>query len=54
MIHQDIAIRRFGEEGYNIVHWSEFDRGGYFAALEALDLLAGDIRAFFATVRDQQ
>ncbi|MDQ3656804.1 MAG: epoxide hydrolase [Chloroflexota bacterium] len=50
---RDIAIRRYGEEGYNIVHWSEFDRDGHFAALEAPDLLVGDIRAFFASVRNQ-
>lgn len=50
---EDVAIRRYGEEAYNIVHWSEFDRGGHFAALEAPDLLVGDIRAFFATVRAQ-
>lgn len=47
---EDIAIRRYGEEGDNIVHWSDFDRGGHFAALDAPDLLVGDVRAFFATV----
>lgn len=50
---EDVAIRRYGEDGYNIVHWSEFDRGGHFAALEAPDLLVGDIRTFFASVRTQ-
>ena len=29
---QDVAIRRFAEREHNIVHWSEFDRGGHFAA----------------------
>ena len=38
--------RRFAETTFNIVHWSEFDRGGHFAALEEPDLLVGDIRAF--------
>ena len=47
----DFAIRRFAEKTHNVVHWSEFDRGGHFAALEAPDLLTGDIRAFFATLR---
>ncbi|MFI6476834.1 epoxide hydrolase family protein [Nonomuraea sp. NPDC050663] len=28
-------------------HWSEFDRGGHFPAMEAPDLLAEDLRAFF-------
>jgi len=35
----------------NIVHWSEFERGGHFAALEAPDLLVADVRDFFRTVR---
>ncbi|HRK44896.1 MAG TPA: epoxide hydrolase, partial [Nocardioides sp.] len=30
-----------------IVHWSEFERGGHFAALEVPELVAGDLRAFF-------
>ena len=34
----------------NIVRWSEFDRGGHFAALEAPDLLTADIREFFRTL----
>ncbi|HEU5438434.1 MAG TPA: epoxide hydrolase [Ktedonobacterales bacterium] len=48
---EDVAIRRYAERANNIVHWSEFDRGGHFAALEAPDLLVGDIRAFFRRVR---
>ena len=40
-------IRRFAEQTENIVHWTEFDRGGHFAALEAPDLLTTDIREFF-------
>jgi pimeloyl-ACP methyl ester carboxylesterase len=48
---EDIAIRRYGEQGNNIVHWADFPRGGHFAALEAPDLLVGDIRAFFREIR---
>ena len=44
---EDIAIRRFGEQENRIVHWSDFDRGGHFAALEASDLVVEDVRAFF-------
>jgi pimeloyl-ACP methyl ester carboxylesterase len=33
------------------VHWSEFDRGGHFAAMEAPDLLVGDVREFFRPLR---
>ena len=48
---EDVAIRRFGELGNNIVHWSEFDRGGHFAAMEVPDLLVGDVREFFRALR---
>ncbi len=48
---QDLPIRRYAERGNTITHWSEFDRGGHFAALEAPDLLIADIRAFFRTLR---
>jgi len=44
-------IRRFAERSNNIVHWSEFDRGGHFAAMEQPDALVGDVRAFFRTFR---
>jgi pimeloyl-ACP methyl ester carboxylesterase len=44
---EDIAIRRYAEQTYNIVHWSDIDAGGHFAALETPDLLAADIRTFF-------
>jgi epoxide hydrolase len=44
-------IRRFAELSNNIVHWSEFDRGGHFAAMEVPDLLTGDIRQFFRQFR---
>jgi pimeloyl-ACP methyl ester carboxylesterase len=30
----------------NIVQWTEFDRGGHFAAMEEPDLFVGDLRAF--------
>jgi pimeloyl-ACP methyl ester carboxylesterase len=43
------TIRVFAErDNDNIVHWSRFDEGGHFASLERPDLVAGDIRAFFA------
>ncbi|MFE6996836.1 epoxide hydrolase family protein [Microbacterium sp. NPDC057659] len=47
------TIRVFAErDNDNIVHWSRFDEGGHFAALERPELLAGDIRAFFAGQHD--
>jgi epoxide hydrolase len=48
---EDIAIRRYAEQSNNITHWSEFERGGHFAAMEAPDLLVGDVRQFFRTLR---
>jgi epoxide hydrolase len=48
---EDIAIGRYAEQGNNIVYWSEFDRGGHFAALETPDLLIGDMRKFFRRFR---
>ncbi len=48
---EDVSIRRYAEQGNNIVHWSDFDRGGHFAAMEAPDLLVGDVREFFRTLR---
>jgi pimeloyl-ACP methyl ester carboxylesterase len=47
----DPAIRRVLDRRHHIVHWSEFTRGGHFAALEAPDLLVDDIRTFFRLVR---
>ena len=47
----DIPIRRHGEVANTITHWSDFDTGGHFAAMEAPELLVGDVRAFFRTVR---
>ncbi|MEV0075010.1 epoxide hydrolase family protein [Nocardia neocaledoniensis] len=41
------SVRPLAERLYDIRHWSEFDRGGHFAAMEVPDLLAGDIREFF-------
>jgi epoxide hydrolase len=45
-------IRRFAERDHsNIVSWSEFDRGGHWAAHDAPDLLVGDLRQFFRGLR---
>ena len=44
-------VRRLAERSNHIVHWSEFDRGGHFAAMEEPDLLVADVRAFFRALR---
>jgi pimeloyl-ACP methyl ester carboxylesterase len=35
----------------HVAHWSEFDGGGHFPAVEVPDLLVGDIRTFFRALR---
>jgi epoxide hydrolase len=44
---QDVAIRRWAERENNVVHWSEFEHGGHFAALEAPEFFTEDVRKFF-------
>ncbi|HET7928760.1 MAG TPA: epoxide hydrolase [Actinomycetota bacterium] len=46
-----ISVRAFAERSNNIVHWSQFDRGGHFAASDAPDLLTEDLRTFFRAFR---
>ncbi|GAB2990500.1 epoxide hydrolase family protein [Actinotalea caeni] len=48
----DPAIRRVVEREHHVVHWTEHDRGGHFAAVEAPDLLVDDVRAFFRGLRE--
>jgi pimeloyl-ACP methyl ester carboxylesterase len=45
------SVRAFAERSNNIVHWSQFDRGGHFAASDAPDLLIDDLRTFFRRFR---
>jgi len=46
------TIKVFAERDNSaIVHWSRFDRGGHFAALEVPKVVAADIRAFFTALR---
>ncbi|WP_127792643.1 epoxide hydrolase family protein [Agromyces sp. LHK192] len=46
------TIKVFAErDNSNIVHWSRFEEGGHYAALERPGDVAGDIRAFFASLR---
>jgi pimeloyl-ACP methyl ester carboxylesterase len=46
----DNTIRSLLDPGQTM-HWSEFDRGGHFPAMEAPDLLVADVRAFFRRLR---
>ena len=45
------APRRWLEARYNIVRFTEFTKGGHFAAMERPAELIEDIRAFFRTIR---
>ncbi|GIH78992.1 microsomal epoxide hydrolase [Planobispora longispora] len=47
------SVRKLAERSEVIVHWTEFDRGGHFAAMEEPDLLIGDVRAFFRALREK-
>jgi pimeloyl-ACP methyl ester carboxylesterase len=44
-------VRAMMDPDHEIEHWSEFDRGGHFPAMEVPDLLVGDVRTFFRTLR---
>jgi microsomal epoxide hydrolase len=44
--------RAWAERRYNIVHWTNPDRGGHFAAMEVPDIFVEDVRAFFRLVRE--
>ncbi|GAB89000.1 epoxide hydrolase family protein [Gordonia rhizosphera] len=41
------SIRPLAQRRYDIRRWSEFDRGGHFAAMEVPDVFAEDVRDFF-------
>ncbi len=45
---RDMTVRRFVERDHNVVHWSEYDEGGHFFALEAPSVYVEDVRTFFA------
>jgi pimeloyl-ACP methyl ester carboxylesterase len=40
-------IRRILDPGHTLAYWNEHDRGGHFPAMEAPELLVGDLRSFF-------
>jgi pimeloyl-ACP methyl ester carboxylesterase len=43
--------RAYVEKGFNVQRWTRMPAGGHFAALEQPELLATDIKAFFATLQ---
>ena len=53
MFPQEISKppREWGERSYDVRRWTEMTSGGHFAALEAPQLLAEEVRAFFRGFR---
>jgi len=47
----DTTIRSLLDPAGAIAHWSEFESGGHFPAMEVPDLLVGDVRTFFRGLR---
>lgn len=51
MFNSEPVLRRVLDADGKISHWTDFREGGHFPAMEEPNLLAGDIRAFFRTLR---
>ena len=47
----DDLLRKVLDPDHKMAHWTEYDRGGHFAALEVPELLVGDLRSFFRPLR---
>ena len=47
----DPVARKLLDPDRKFEHWTEFDSGGHFPAMEAPDLLVGDLRNFFRGLR---
>jgi epoxide hydrolase len=47
-----LAPRAWVERLYDVRRWTDMPRGGHFAALEAPELLAADVRSFLRDYRD--
>ncbi|MFF0370706.1 epoxide hydrolase family protein [Micromonospora sp. NPDC005087] len=46
-----IPLRHIADRTNHIVQWTEYDRGGHFAAMEQPELLVDDIATFFRKLR---
>jgi epoxide hydrolase len=42
--------RSWAQRRYNIVHWTEHDRGGHFAAMQVPEVFVDDVRTFFRSL----
>ena len=50
LVHAE-PVRSLAERTDKITHWSEFEHGGHFAAMEQPGPLVGDVRTFFRPLR---
>ena len=47
-----LSSRRWAERRYkNLIHWSELDKGGHFAAFEVPEVFVNEVRSCFRTMR---
>ncbi|MBP2327516.1 pimeloyl-ACP methyl ester carboxylesterase [Kibdelosporangium banguiense] len=46
----DYGVKSLTPGGEYVAHWTEYDRGGHFPAMEAPDLLVADIQSFFGSL----
>jgi epoxide hydrolase len=51
VFNADPILRRVMDPQRTMAHWSEFDEGGHFPAMEVPELLVADVRAFFRRLR---
>jgi epoxide hydrolase len=51
VFNADPILRRVMDPQRTMAHWSEFERGGHFPAMEVPDLLVADVREFFRGLR---
>ena len=50
MFRGDSTARALAEREHNVTHFTEYETGGHFAALQTPDLLAEDLRTFFRSL----
>ncbi|QMW68068.1 epoxide hydrolase [Mumia sp. ZJ1417] len=47
----DTTVRALADPGGQMAHWSNFERGGHFPAMEVPELWVSDVREFFRPLR---
>jgi pimeloyl-ACP methyl ester carboxylesterase len=48
----DVAIRKYGEQGNNIVRWTEYEKGSHYAVMEVPEIWTDDVKSFFRELRN--